>query len=314
MVIISRKSGRLGNRLFSFAHYIANSLEYGPYTVLSPVFDEYSVFFVGSDNRWLTGFSGRAQAAGSSFPAIRRIGRKIFDYLIYAVTNPLRRDRIAFLHSPVHEVIDLHHPAEYEWRQTGFLKFVRRKIVVSNGWVFWDHQSFIKHAAKIREYFRLVPPLEERVQRYIGQCRNQGTVLVGVHIRHGDYRTAGGGGFFYETCHYAALMRQLAQTIEQPVRFLVCSDEPVSPADFAGLDICCGPGTPIEDMYSLAACDYILGPPSSFSGWASFYGQVPLYFICNLPKALAGISMTEFIPLNSLNFREATSRYEGNCP
>jgi hypothetical protein len=29
-------------------------------------------------------------------------------------------------------------------------------------------------------------------------------------------------------------------------------------------------------MYVLAACDLILGPPSTFSIWASYYGQVPL--------------------------------------
>ena len=32
-------------------------------------------------------------------------------------------------------------------------------------------------------------------------------------------------------------------------------------------------------MYSLAECDYIVGPPSTFSTWASFYGNVPIYRI-----------------------------------
>jgi hypothetical protein len=32
----------------------------------------------------------------------------------------------------------------------------------------------------------------------------------------------------------------------------------------------------ITDMYVLAACDAILGPPSTFSIWASYYGRVPL--------------------------------------
>jgi len=314
MVIISRKSGRMGNRLFTFAHFMANSIEYGSYTVINPVFNEYSTFFVGTDSGWVTHFSLPRPETNSLFGGLRRAVRKISDYLIYSVTNPLRRDRIAFTSSPFHEVIDLHHPAVYEWRHTGFLQFVRKKLVISNGWIFWDHESFMKHAEKIREYFRLVPVLEERVQQHVAQCRSEGVTLVGVHIRHGDYLTAGGGTYFYETSHYADLMRKIAEAPGKRVRFLVCSDEPVRPEDFCGLDIRVGPGSAIEDMYALAACDYIMGPPSSFSGWASFYGQVPLYFICDLQQALSSISLTDFVPLNSFDYRTVSSRYEGTCP
>jgi hypothetical protein len=31
------------------------------------------------------------------------------------------------------------------------------------------------------------------------------------------------------------------------------------------------------DLYALAKYDYILGPLSSYSQWASFYGNKPLY-------------------------------------
>ena len=311
MVIVSRKSGRMGNRLFTFAHFIANSLEYGPYSVLNPVFNEYSAFFVGTDSRWITRFPAQASVTSEGVASdIRRMGRKVLDYLIYAVTNPLRRDRIAFLHSAFHEVIDLHHPAVYEWRQTGFLQFVRQKAVISNGWIFWDHESFIKHAASIREYFRLVPALATRVQKHMETCRQQDVVLVGVHIRHGDYRTTGEATYYYETEQYAALMRRLAASSTSKLCFMVCSDEPIQSADFAGLDIRLGPGTAIEDMYALAACDYIIGPPSSFSGWASFYGQVPLYFITDLQKAFDGLVLAEFSVLESFDYRTDSSRYQ----
>ena len=313
MVIVSRKSGRMGNRLFTFAHFMANSMEYGPYNVLNPVFNEYSAFFIGSDSHWTTRFSAHPVATnGRIASGIRRIGRKVLDYLLYAVANPLRRDRIAFLHSPWHEVIDLHHPAVYEWWHSGFLQFVRQKIVISNGWIFWDHESFIKHAEQIREYFRLVPTLASRVQKHMASCRSEGVLLVGVHIRHGDYRTAGGGTYFYETEHYAALMRRLAAVSSEKMSFLVCSDEPIRSSDFDGLTIFSGPGTAIEDMYALAACDYIIGPPSSFSGWASFYGQVPLYFITNLQKAMDGIRLAEFSVLESFDYRTESSRYQLN--
>jgi len=40
-----------------------------------------------------------------------------------------------------------------------------------------------------------------------------------------------------------------------------------------------GTGDLIEDMYAFARCDYLIGPPSTFTLWASFYGCVPLNLI-----------------------------------
>ena len=35
----------------------------------------------------------------------------------------------------------------------------------------------------------------------------------------------------------------------------------------------------ITDLYGLSSCDYIMGPPSSYSQWASFVGNVPIQFL-----------------------------------
>ena len=47
----------------------------------------------------------------------------------------------------------------------------------------------------------------------------------------------------------------------------------------------------IEDLYALSLCDYILGPPSTFSMWASFYGKKPLRIVSYKDEA---ISLHEF--------------------
>jgi hypothetical protein len=73
-------------------------------------------------------------------------------------------------------------------------------------------------------------------------------------------------------------MRDLADQFPgERVSFLVCSDEPRRQDEFPGLSVGFGPGSPMGDLYSLAKCDYILGPSSSYSQWASFYGNKPLY-------------------------------------
>lgn len=67
----------------------------------------------------------------------------------------------------------------------------------------------------------------------------------------------------------------------------------------------------IEDLYALSKCDYIFGPPSTFSMWASFYGEVPLKFFetTNEKFSLNDFSViryqchfengTEYIPLSN---------------
>jgi hypothetical protein len=32
----------------------------------------------------------------------------------------------------------------------------------------------------------------------------------------------------------------------------------------------------VGDLYALARCDYIMGPPSTYTQWASFYGNRPM--------------------------------------
>jgi len=53
---------------------------------------------------------------------------------------------------------------------------------------------------------------------------------------------------------------------------------------FTGIKTHFGTGHFIEDLYTLASCDYIIGPPSTFTMWASFYGRVPLYKIIDRNK------------------------------
>lgn len=48
MVILGYKTGQLGNRLFHYSHWLANSWEYG-YRLYNPSFDEYGKYFYKKD-------------------------------------------------------------------------------------------------------------------------------------------------------------------------------------------------------------------------------------------------------------------------
>jgi hypothetical protein len=51
---------------------------------------------------------------------------------------------------------------------------------------------------------------------------------------------------------------------------------PQDPARFGVGRLTLGTGHLVEDLYSFTHCDYLIGPPSTFTSWASFYGRVPL--------------------------------------
>jgi hypothetical protein len=54
--------------------------------------------------------------------------------------------------------------------------------------------------------------------------------------------------------------------------FFICSNEAIDPDSFKDFLALSGQRHFIVDLYSLAACDVIIGPPSTFSQWAAFYG------------------------------------------
>jgi hypothetical protein len=73
-------------------------------------------------------------------------------------------------------------------------------------------------------------------------------------------------------------MRQIASQFQnKKVAFLVCSNEPRNEAEFPGLKVGISAASPVQDLYALSECDYIIGPLSTFSQWASFYGNKPLH-------------------------------------
>jgi hypothetical protein len=153
-----------------------------------------------------------------------------------------------------------------------------QRVTQLAGLYFYDSVAFAKHGDLVRQYFRPVPSVRNLVAQSLASARRDADVVVGVHIRHGDYQTFCNGIMYYTFAEYAALMRLVEGLFPgKRVSFLICSNGTPPAEDFRGLRIHQGPGHVVGDVYALAACDYIVGPPSTYSEWASFYGQVPRY-------------------------------------
>ncbi|MEI6194502.1 MAG: alpha-1,2-fucosyltransferase, partial [Verrucomicrobiota bacterium] len=156
------------------------------------------------------------------------------------------------------------------------------RIVFVYGWWLRTPNLVKKHGDKIRAYFRPVPESQNASRAAIEPLRRAADIVIGVHIRQGDYRGWQGGKFFFPATRYAAWMNELAaQFPGRKVAFFVCSDEPRHAGEFPGLTVGFGTNSPVADIFALALCDYLLGTKSTFSQWASFYGEKPLLQVCD---------------------------------
>ena len=73
----------------------------------------------------------------------------------------------------------------------------------------------------------------------------------------------------------ACVLEMMKSEIRE-ARFVVFSDETIDESHFEGLPCYFAHGSAVEDQWLMSQCDYLMGPPSTFSAWASFMGKVPL--------------------------------------
>lgn len=165
----------------------------------------------------------------------------------------------------------------------------RRPWVSLNGW-FDLSRLVLPNAAEVRRFFTPRAAIRREVAAHLASARGGADVLVGIHIRRGDFRNFLGGRHDYSNATYARIMRRVCEVCPgREVAFLVCSDEPVDPAAFPGLRVTAGPGTVVGDLAALAGTDAVFGPCSTFSLWAAFMGKRPYGCIGHeawLPEAL----------------------------
>jgi len=280
MVVMQNKCGQLGNRLLLFSHFIANAIHHG-YPLFNPTFDEYCRFFPATRDDAFASYPISVGGRG-------RLSAHAFERLTYLASKVVPR-------SPWHTFIRWRGTEPYDLNDPAFVAQARSKTVLVFGWAFRDAPHLAEHADTVRAFFTPDTAVLDTVRRLTDPCRSGGDVLVGVHLRRGDYRRFKQGRYFYEPGVYADQMAQTARlfaTAGQRVRFLVCSNESVVATDFPGLEIVRSPGGMVEDLYALSRCTCLIGPPSTFSLWASFYGRTPLCWMRTADQTMTRAAFT----------------------
>ena len=278
LVVIAGRCGRLANRLVLFANFIALAEEQG-HRLINFTFHSYAGLFgttsrdiycqypVAERKSWLDAVPALAGALRKTRLCYRavRAASKLNERL------PIFGRAIVTLRESPGQAITVLDGPEVQ------AKIREARIVFVNGWNFRAPDCVRRHAVKIRSYFRPIAAYEQSSRQAVDRLRQDANVVVGVHVRQGDYRRWRGGKYFFPISQYAAWMRELAEQFPaRKVSFLVCSDDQLDAREFPELPVGFGAGSPVGDLYALAKCDCVFGPPSTFSQWASFYGDTPL--------------------------------------
>lgn len=271
MIIITSKSGHLGNRLFQFAHFIAFSAQCGV-TILNPGFEEYAEDFEGT----YRSASCRYPASPFGLGVLLRPRATIHRIAHRAACFVKRRNLGSRLQSIM---LDL--DEEFRLDDPAFeASFKRIQLFFMHGYEFRARSYFAKHAEAIRKYFTPRQHHRLQVDSVMAAAREKADMVIGIHIRRGDYKNFLDGRYYYELPVYLEMMKAAQRMFEgKRVCFLVCSNEKLNPADFTPFHIAFGTGDQVEDLYAFARCDYLIGPPSSYTLWAAFYGNCPLHIM-----------------------------------
>lgn len=260
MIIISNKPGQLANLMFIYAHILAHGMEFEK-RIINPSFYQYRTYF-----KKTTGFSFT--------------GNKLFYLLCNFFARLLTKVGI---HNRLINAVSL------DWYQSADLnknETLHGSLCFVQGWLFRSDTLIIKHKVELKDFFRPETSLQQRLDLFFKtNFTDPDEIIIGIHVRQGDYRTFESGRYFFTTEAYIDFMQQLRVVFkEKKLRFLICSNETIKLEDFdtKGLVITKAPNHELLDMYCLARCNYIVGPPSTYSMWASFYGHVPLWQIRDL--------------------------------
>ena len=113
--------------------------------------------------------------------------------------------------------------------------------------------------------------------------RKEGKIIVGVHVRRTDYKEWNNGAYYYGYETYRSFMEQIVKFSDKAVHFVICSDEKLEKGVFDPIkgQVTISDNDFMTDLSILSLCDYIIGPPSTFASYASFYGNTPRFTIYN---------------------------------
>jgi len=246
-MIFARDKSQMCNNLLQFAHVYAWGREHGRKVMSMRFSYKYPYFKITHSNL-------------VSFP-------------LYLIAKLLAAVRLLPTASFKHDECD---PAALEQMM------LRHRNIVVSGWYARFYDLFLKYRDEIVDMFTIDPQYTEPVKKKMGEWDG---VRLGVHIRRGDYAVWKDGIYCYDDTVYADFIGKFSALMpEKNIDvFLSTNDPQVSIGKFQellnntkGIRLHLLGGNAVEDLFMLSECDYIIGPPSTYSLVAAMYRDIPL--------------------------------------
>ena len=169
-------------------------------------------------------------------------------------------------------------PKEYSdvsLSQDAILKKAKHSFLCFDfGWPVAPEPLVEKHKDAVLQLLQFPASDTMAVQQEFASIKKSKGELIGLHIRRGDYQNIKNGQYFWEIEQYKELAKRITQNSSN--RVIICSNEQINPQDWDDLPVHYFPPDQIKDIIRLASCDFIVGPPSTFSAWAAFTGKKPI--------------------------------------
>lgn len=177
-------------------------------------------------------------------------------------------------------------------------KLVNARFSYVKGWYLRDYASFLQHKDELKAMFSFNTKVKLSVKKSLPEkCPDN--IRLGIHVRRGDYKTWLDGNYYYTDNDFIHIIKDFINLFfENTVEIVIVSNtKDIQQKQYTSSiasDIYFLAGNPGEDLYALSLCDYIIGPPSTFSLMASFYNDTFLYWILDKNKKLQTDSFKKF--------------------
>lgn len=161
--------------------------------------------------------------------------------------------------------------------------FEKNDVVYVAGWRFRLPELTEKHRVEMAEKYTLKAALYKNslLAKKAGELKSQGYTLIGVHIRRGDYKKWKGGIYCYNDSVYKKHMNSISEQLslqgKDKQMFVIFSNEDLKFQQSTNIFI--SKENWYIDQYVMSICDYLIGPPSTFTLWASYVGRTKLFHI-----------------------------------
>jgi hypothetical protein len=155
-------------------------------------------------------------------------------------------------------------------------------LLFCKGWAFRSYET----TKKFRSYYQYIfdPKIDKKyyAEEYLRKPSNN--VLIGIHIRRGDYANHLNGKYLFSDHTFINKVHELTKQLNTHCQIILFSNDQnlnvqLYKAELKNVTF--SQNNLFVDHYLMSQCDYLIGPPSTFTMWASYIGNTRYYHLEN---------------------------------